>query len=66
MSSTPHFDKLAAALFDGEHKVVDFVVVEGTDASAGREQLAEALYASMERMGLIVEGRIRPAGAAAG
>ncbi len=66
MSSTPHFDRLADALFDGERKVVDIVVVEGTGASAGREQLAEALYASMERMGLIVDGRIRPAGAAVG
>lgn len=66
MSSTPHFDRLAAALFDGEHKVVDIVVVEGTDAAVGRERLAEALYASMERMGLIVDGRIRPASAVVG
>lgn len=65
MSSTSHFDRLAAALFDGEQKVVN-IVVEGTDASAGRERLAESLYASMERVGLIVDGRIRPAGAAAG
>lgn len=66
MSSTSHFDRLAAALVDGEHKMVDLVVVEGTDAPADRERLAEALYASMERVGLIVDGRIRPAGAAAG
>lgn len=66
MSCTPHFDRLAAALFDGEHKVVDLVVVEGTDPSVGMEPLAEALYASMERMGLIVDGRIRPAGAVVG
>lgn len=60
MSSTPHFDRLAAALFDGEHKVIDIVVVEGTDPSIGRERLAEALHDSMERMGLIADGRIRP------
>lgn len=64
MSSTPHFDRLAAALVDGEHKMVDLVVVEGTDPSVGRERLSEALYASMERLGLIDGGRLRPARAA--
>ena len=62
MSSTPHFDKLAAALFDSEHKVADIVLVEGLDPSVGSERLTEALHASMERMGLIVDGRISPPG----
>lgn len=66
MSCTPHFDRLAAALFDGEHKVVDIIVVEGTDPLIGRERLSEALYASMERMGLIVDGRMQSAVGSAG
>ncbi len=65
MSETPHFDRLSAALFDGEHKVVDIVVVEGTEPSTLREHLARALYASMERIGLIVDGQLRPPQAAA-
>lgn len=52
------FDRLAAALFDGPVKAVDVKTMPGTDPTPDREHLAIALYESMERMGLIVDGHL--------
>lgn len=59
MSNTPHFDRLAAVLFDGAVKVDHIHIEPGTDPNVTAEQRAEALYASMERAGLIVDGQLR-------
>lgn len=59
MSPTPAFDKLAAVLFDGDVRVENFKVTPGTDPNVPRETLCTALYASLERCGLINHGRLR-------
>lgn len=65
------FEDLAKTLFGGEVRVADVKLVAGTDPAKGREELAAALSASMERMGLARGGRLvdpnarRPAGAGA-
>lgn len=58
MTETPEFDRLADALFAGPTKLVDLIVVPGTDPGLTTERLSASLYASMERVGLIVEGRL--------
>lgn len=60
MSQTPAFDKLAAVLFDGDVRVDNFKVTPGTDPNVPRETLCTALYASLERCGLIRNGQLRP------
>ncbi len=65
------FEALAATLFDGEVRAADVKLVEGTDPGRGREELAAALAASMERVGLTRDALLvrpdarRPAGAGA-
>ncbi len=49
-------ERLGAALYDGPVRAVDLKVTRGTDPTRGAEELAAALYASMERAGLIRDG----------
>ena len=53
-----YFDKLAAVLFEGDVVARDFKTASGT-VTKTREQLAKALYGSMTRMGLIVDGKLK-------
>jgi len=59
VSNTPHFDRLAAVLFDGAVKVDHIHIERGIDPNVTPERMAAELYASMERTGLIVDGQLR-------
>jgi hypothetical protein len=59
MTTTPQFDRLAAVLFDGPVKVDHIHVEHGTDPTVTSEAASAALYASMERVGLIADGALR-------
>lgn len=52
------FDRLAAILFEGDTVALDFKTMAGTDPKATRDDVAKVLRESMERMGLIVDGKL--------
>jgi hypothetical protein len=52
------FDRLASALFDGPIKAADIKAMPGQNATPDRERLSAALYESMQRVGLIVDGSL--------
>lgn len=52
------FDELAKVLFDGENSATDFKTMPGTGAHLNRDQMADALLRSMERMNLVKDGKL--------
>ncbi len=52
------FDQLAKVLFEGEVVASDFKTMPGTDTTLTRDQLAKSLLESMERVGLVVGGKL--------
>lgn len=53
-------ERLGDALYGGPVKAADFKVTRGTGPDRSPEALAGALLASMERVGLVREGRLVP------
>lgn len=63
MSEVGAFERLASVLFDGDVRAADVKVVPGTGAGTGRDGLSQALLDSMERVGLVRDGRLVGIGA---
>lgn len=58
MSHEPNFDRLNKILYEGDVVASDFKAMRGTDSSLTRDQLAKVLIESMERTGLVVDGKL--------
>jgi hypothetical protein len=52
------FDQLASILFEGDVKAPDFKTMPGTATNVSRDELARSLLESMQRMGLVVDGKL--------
>jgi hypothetical protein len=52
------FDQLASVLFDGPVAARDFKTMPGTETGHSRDVLANSLLESMQRVGLIVDGKL--------
>jgi hypothetical protein len=50
------FENLSKVLFEGDVIASDFKTMPGTGANVSRDQLAQALLESMERVGLVKNG----------
>lgn len=51
-------NKLSSILFDGEVKAWDFKTMPGTSESKDVDRLSDSLMRSMERMGIVVDGKL--------
>ena len=51
-------DKLAAILFDTERPISDFKIMPGTDTHVTADEVANEIWLSMTRMGLIENERL--------
>ncbi|MGD9471760.1 MAG: hypothetical protein AB7G24_09180 [Novosphingobium sp.] len=56
---TGKFEQLAAALYSGPVKAVDFKTMPGDNPDITREVRADALLASMQRLGIVENGTLR-------
>jgi hypothetical protein len=54
--SNSKIDDLSAVLFEGPSRAWDVKTMAGSDGTVTEEQVAEALLASMLRMGLVKDG----------
>ncbi len=52
------FEKLAQVLFGGKEIATDFKALPGSDPTADRETVSQAILDSMSRVGLIVDGQL--------
>lgn len=52
------FEKLSQVLFEGEVVASDFKTMPGTDTHLTRDQMAKSLLESMERMGIVRDGKL--------
>lgn len=52
------FDRLAQVLFGGAEKAADFKTMPGVGSEFTRDELADELLRSMERMGLVQDGKL--------
>ena len=52
------FEKLAKALYEGDVVASDLKILAGTNPHVSRDELAKALFDSLTRVGLIVDGTL--------
>lgn len=51
-------EELAKVLFDGDNPISDVKLMPGTDPTVSPDHVAEELWRSMERVGLIRDGKV--------
>jgi hypothetical protein len=52
------FEKLSKVLFAGDVVATDFKTMPGTGSNLSRDQLAKSLLDSMQRVGLVRDGKL--------
>lgn len=52
------FERLSKVLFGGNRVAADFKTMPGTGASYSRDELAQELLDSLERVGLVKDGQL--------